>query len=151
MKTQLGVTTIEIPPLTQVDEAARLAIAKAKKTASIVRFTFNGKRLFATPSSTIATVIDRYYNGPSSYDYESEKEELFSDAGQRRFLRIRDNAQALLKKAGAFRMLEGIAADCGSSWALMACVDRMVELGEIREITGADTAGQDRVFVSNLR
>ena len=151
MKTKLKVTTIEIDPLTTIDEAARLAVAKAKKTANVVRFSFNGKRLFATPNSTIATVMDRYYSGPNTYDYEQEKEELFSDAGQRRFLRIRDNVQALLKKAGAFRMLEGIAADCGSSWALMACVDRMVELGEIREITGADTAGQDRVFVSNLR
>jgi hypothetical protein len=31
---------------------------------------------------------------------------------------------------------------------MMACVDRLVELGEIREITPRHTAGQDRIFVS---
>lgn len=35
----------------------------------------------------------------------------------------------------------------GDSWEMMARVDRLVELGEIREITGSNVAGQDRVFV----
>lgn len=39
-----------------------------------------------------------------------------------------------------------IIADSGDSWFLMACVDRLVELGEIREIT-KHAPGQCRVFV----
>jgi hypothetical protein len=35
----------------------------------------------------------------------------------------------------------------GDSWTMLACVDRLVELGEIREIVQADVPGQYRVFV----
>jgi hypothetical protein len=35
----------------------------------------------------------------------------------------------------------------GDSWELMACVDRLIELGEISEIERGDCPGQYRVFV----
>lgn len=82
-----------------------------------------------------------------SYSYQSEKDWLFTDDGQRMFLKIRDNVQQLLRKAGAVQMGKAIAGITGSSWNMLACVDRMVELGELREITNGDTAGQHRVFV----
>jgi len=67
------------------------------------------------------------------------------------FLAIRDKTHRLLKLAGAVRMEEAISG-CGQSgscsWDMLACVDRLVELGEIWEITNGDVAGQDRVFVS---
>ena len=82
------------------------------------------------------------------YIYEEEKPFLFTDDGQRMFLKIRDNAKRLLREAGAFTLGSAIqAASSGSSWQMIACVDRLVELGEIREITGDDVAGQFRVFV----
>lgn len=80
------------------------------------------------------------------YNYEDERSELFTDAGQRLFLEMRDRAQRLLREAGAVRMSEMMRGSSGSSWTMLACADRMIELGEIREIT-TDVAGQDRVFV----
>lgn len=86
-----------------------------------------------------------------SYSYETEKPHLFTDTGQREFLAIRDHAQRLLATAGAVRMDKITAAPNSPAaiWRCMACVDRMVELGELREVTaGTDVRGQDRVFVS---
>lgn len=40
-----------------------------------------------------------------------------------------------------------ISGSSGDSWLLLACVDRLVELGELREIPQTHTAGQDRIFV----
>lgn len=68
------------------------------------------------------------------YNYERQKKELFTDEGQRMFLKIRDRVHALLKKAGAFRQQEAISGSGGDSWTMIACIDRLVELGEIEEI-----------------
>ncbi len=66
------------------------------------------------------------------------------------FIKIRDKAQTLLKTAGAFTMGKVIiGCGGGDSWDMLACVDRLVELGEIREVTSGNVAGQDRVFVEN--
>ena len=83
------------------------------------------------------------------YDYQTEKQELFTERGQVMFLKIRDNVKYLLKQAGAVRMAEAIN-NCGggNSWTMLACVDRLVELKEIVEITApGQVAGQYRVFV----
>lgn len=84
------------------------------------------------------------------YKYETERPTLFTEEGQRMFLKIRDRSKALLAEAGAFTMGNVIrGTGGGSSWQMLACVDRLVELGEIREVTKeADVAGQHRVFVS---
>lgn len=82
-----------------------------------------------------------------SYNYQKIKPNLFTDDGQRMFLKIRDRVQGLLKMAGAVRMIEAIAGNTGSVWDMLACVDRMVELGEIVEITPKDSIGQSRVFI----
>jgi len=84
------------------------------------------------------------------YEYEKEKPKLFTDEGQRAFLKVRDNVFHLLKEAGAVRMTEALRGSTGDSWFQLACVDRMVELGEIRERTiPGEVAGQDRVFVKS--
>lgn len=83
------------------------------------------------------------------YVYEEEKKVIFTEEGSRMFLRIRDKVKHLLKEAGAVRMKEAISGNSGSSWEMLACVDRLVELCEIREITPANTPGQWRVFISN--
>lgn len=83
------------------------------------------------------------------YKYNEVKGRLFSDEGQRMFLKVRDFVQDALKRTGAVRMQEAIgAAGGGDSWTMLACVDRMVELGELREVTTSNVAGQHRVFVS---
>lgn len=85
------------------------------------------------------------------YNYEKEKHAIFTEEGQRNFLKVRDQADELLKSAGAFQMLSPTKGITGDVWTTMAYVDRLVELGEIREITGPEVAGQHRVFVSARR
>lgn len=80
------------------------------------------------------------------YRYQDLRPNLFTDDGQRLFLRIRDRAHALLKEAGAARLDRMIHGQTGDSWTMLACVDRMVELGEIKEIPQENIAGQHRVF-----
>lgn len=84
------------------------------------------------------------------YNYQTEKQVIFTEEGQKMFLAIRDKVSSLLKQAGAVRMQEAISGQSGLSWEMFACVDRLVELGELREITG-DVPGQYRVFVKNHR
>jgi hypothetical protein len=85
------------------------------------------------------------------YAYANLRPELFTEEGQRLLIGIRDNAKRLIKCAGAATMgcltklPNGIGA--ADSWAMMACVDRLVELGDIREIPTNGRA-QDRVFVA---
>jgi hypothetical protein len=81
------------------------------------------------------------------YSYKTEREKIFTEQGQVMFLSIRDRVHELLKTAGAVRMDRAISGQTGSSWEMLACVDRLVELGEIKEITGLNTPGQYRVFV----
>ena len=38
------------------------------------------------------------------YDYQAERPEIFTEAGQRDFLKVRDNVQRLLDIAGAVKM-----------------------------------------------
>jgi hypothetical protein len=84
-----------------------------------------------------------------SYDYLAERPKLFTEDGQVMFLKIRDNTKRLLTQAGAVRCQEATSGTAGDSWMMLACVDRLVELGELREITrDQGVAGQHRVFVA---
>lgn len=85
------------------------------------------------------------------YNYQTERPSLFTESGQVIFLKIRDRVKHLLKTAGAFRMQEAIQGCTGSSWEMLACVDRLVELKEIREVTDSKAAGQYRVFVKEYQ
>lgn len=82
------------------------------------------------------------------YNYETQKPKIFTENGQVMFLKIRDNVNQILKVAGAVRMQEAIREVCGDSWMMLACVDRLVELRELTEITGSEVAGQYRIFIS---
>jgi hypothetical protein len=88
-----------------------------------------------------------------SYDYQSERVKLFTEENQKLFLGIRDRVRWLLSQSGAVRMNEAMAIPKGiggaDSWTMLACVDRLVELGELVEVTaGQKVAGQYRVFVA---
>jgi hypothetical protein len=85
------------------------------------------------------------------YNYQAERQYIFTDEGQRQFLRIRDRVGYLLKEAGAVRLEEAISKESGSSWEIMSCVDRLVELREIVELTPSTVPGQYRVFVKAYR
>lgn len=81
------------------------------------------------------------------YNYDKQRAQLFTDEGQRLFLKIRDNVQLRLKQAGAVRAQEAWEGCAGDTWDMLACLDRMVELNEIHELTGESVAGQFRVFI----
>ncbi len=82
------------------------------------------------------------------YKYEDEKQQIFTEEGQKLFLNIRDRVTRLLSQSGAVRLQEAISGESGSSWEMIACLDRLVELGELVELTG-DVAGQYRVFIKS--
>ncbi len=82
------------------------------------------------------------------YNYLTEKPKIFTEEGQIEFLKVRDRVKYLLKEAGAFMMFSALKDISGDSWQMMAYVDRLVELKEIKEIT-SNVAGQHRVFVAN--
>jgi len=84
------------------------------------------------------------------YRYEDLKPRLFTEDGQEMFISIRDNTNRLLTQAGAVRLQEAIKGVCGDSWLMLACIDRMVERGEIREVTCSEVPAQHRVFVSTV-
>jgi anion-transporting ArsA/GET3 family ATPase len=84
------------------------------------------------------------------YNYQTEKTKIFMEDSQETFLKIRDKVQQLLKQSGAVMMQNAISGVTGDSWLHIACVDRLVELKEIKEITKDNVAGQHRVFVSAL-
>ena len=82
-----------------------------------------------------------------SYAYENEKSKLFDDEGQRMFIKMRDTTFGLLREAGAVKMSSLMRGLTGDTWTMLACADRMIELGDLTEITPETVAGQDRVFV----
>lgn len=85
------------------------------------------------------------------YKYEELKKELFTEEGQVKFLEIRDKVQQLLKQSGAVMMQNAICGVTGDTWLTLACIDRLVEIGEIKEITEPNKVrAQNRVFVSDV-
>tara|TARA_R110000744_G_scaffold368381_1_gene478245 strand:+ start:53 stop:313 length:261 start_codon:yes stop_codon:yes gene_type:complete len=81
------------------------------------------------------------------YDYESNKAHMFTEDGQKMFLSIRDRTNRLIDVAGAVSMGMAISGETGISWHMIACVDRLVELGEIHEVEMTHPVrGQNRLF-----
>ncbi|KKN66056.1 hypothetical protein LCGC14_0475340 [marine sediment metagenome] len=80
------------------------------------------------------------------YNYVEQRPKILTDEGQRLFLKIRDTAFEHLKRSGAFQMSAILGTD-GDAWEILACVDRMMELVEIKELLQVGCAAQHRVFI----
>jgi len=80
------------------------------------------------------------------YSYSQERLWVLSPEGQRALSKVRDHVLRLLNEAGACQ-LGRVLGVIGDNWHSMACVDRMLELGELREISQGNVAGQYRIFV----
>lgn len=65
-------------------------------------------------------------------------------------LSISKTAHRLIDEAGAVSMGKAWGGVTGDSWLMMACVDYLVELGELQEVTGASCWGQHRIFTRPL-
>ncbi len=82
------------------------------------------------------------------YDYNSERKFIFTEEGQDTLQKIRSNISKNIKNAGCIRMTEAIHGTSGEMWSIMACVDFLVEKGEILEVKqAARPAGQHRIFI----
>lgn len=83
------------------------------------------------------------------YVYANERPKVFTEDGSGMLLKIRDTTKALIAKAGVARCDKMMAGNTGDSWTMLACVDRLVEMGEIHEIPNTMSgAGQHRIFTS---
>ena len=82
-----------------------------------------------------------------AYNYQEMKKKLFTEENQELFLKIRDKTHELLAEAGAVKMDNIIDDMSGGSWDMLACVDRLVELGEIEEVTYGGCLSNDRIFI----
>lgn len=81
-----------------------------------------------------------------SYEYATERPFVFTEEGQVMFLAIRDKAQHLCELAGAVNV-EKLMCVSGCSWSMLACVDRLIELGEFKYVNdGENVATQWKVL-----
>lgn len=69
-----------------------------------------------------------------SYVYAQERPKVFTEDGQIMFLAIRDRARKLIEEAGCARLDKIIHGITGDVWTMIACVDRLVEIGELKEV-----------------
>ena len=74
------------------------------------------------------------------YNYATERPKLFTEEGQVMLLKVRDNVQRLLKEAGAFTSEKAWQGVTGDGWQMLACLDRLEELGEIERQGGGSWA-----------
>lgn len=86
------------------------------------------------------------HNQPDMYNYAEEKSKLTTDEGFALFLKIRDYSKVLLNSAGCFTIEKVISCASGDPFLLLACVDRLVELGEIKEVPQHSVATQYKIF-----
>lgn len=86
-----------------------------------------------------------------SYDYEVLRRDLFTESGSEEFIRARDAMLELLRPTGAGRAsLIFKASPAGDTWSMMAHLDRMVELGDVRYVPGTtDRAWQNQIVELN--
>jgi len=81
-----------------------------------------------------------------AYEYSELRDVLFTECGANTLQKIQDNVDSLLDGRRCFIMVEAFDGVCGDSWTLLACIDRLVEIGKIHEIPTDDELTQHRVF-----
>lgn len=80
-----------------------------------------------------------------SYDYQKEKAQVFTEDGQVMFLKIRDEMNRHCTESGAVGFFKATASVSGDGWAMIACIDRLIELGEFECIYDGGRT-QDRIY-----
>lgn len=81
------------------------------------------------------------------YNYEEMKSEVFKEENQEMFLKILENSKTLIEQAGVATLGKIISKVCGDSFVMLACVDRLVEIGKLKEVKQAVAVqAQNRIF-----
>lgn len=80
-----------------------------------------------------------------AYEYQVERPKIFTEEGTQMLLKVRSTVEQLIKKSGCFHADKAWAGVSGDSWTRIACLDYLVELGELSEVK-RDTWGQYRIF-----
>lgn len=85
-----------------------------------------------------------------TYNYEEYKPNLLDKEELRRFLKVRDIVKDEIDSIGMVVMGAVMMRACGDTWKTMACVEMLVEIGEIVETTQKNvTWAQEREFIRN--
>jgi len=84
-----------------------------------------------------------------SYDYQTEKANLFTEEGVKILIHIRDRIKSLLDYSGAFTASQALQKCSGSSWTMLAALDYLVETKEIVKVGGNGRTQQDVYTTSN--
>ena len=81
------------------------------------------------------------------YNYETQRQFVFTEEGVKKLLETKDEALQLIADAGCV-MSGKLFVGTGNSWDNMACWDYLIEIGVLREIKQQRTpVGQCRIFV----
>jgi len=82
-----------------------------------------------------------------SYNYVTQKPRLLTPEGQKMLFEIRERAASLIEKSGAVMLDKAVSGLGVDSWDQLACMDYLVELGELKEIPQNEVMAQHRIFV----
>jgi hypothetical protein len=81
------------------------------------------------------------------YNYATERPWTFTDSGVLALFKAYKTAVRLIDVAGVANGMK-ITEECAcDTYKMLALLDRLVELGQLREVTGPTIRGQDRIFV----
>jgi hypothetical protein len=81
------------------------------------------------------------------YSYETQKNELFTESGSVMFTKIRDKVKSMIEENGCFMLSKAISGIGGDSFTMLACIDRLVELSEIKRASEKGTRTQEIVYI----
>ena len=93
------------------------------------------------------------------YDYTTERPFVFTEEGVTMLLKARDVVNKLIAFSGAFQEQNVHSQLSGDSWHMLACIDYLVERGEIRRLNNGNgdktpnqfhTPRQFHVYVANV-
>ena len=85
---------------------------------------------------------------PIAYNYQIEKLNLQTEYGRMVFQKVRDNVKWLISQSGAVMMKDAIKETGGDSWRSYACIDKLIEIGEIAEIEQGKIINEHRIFIA---
>lgn len=81
-----------------------------------------------------------------AYDYSKQRQELFKPDGVAMLLKVRDNVNQLIDTAGAFEAGKAWDGVTGDSWTMLACLDYLVETGELRRLDDPSRWSQHQIY-----